>query len=187
MSLSSLARSPESENLIKFAIAHRITEDWESPELLCHVNGRVLSGTVSVGESDKELVVHISPVLGNKCSIHLSTLLALSTAYIKYQYEAVAMALAESGKSSGLAWDGKPFCKDSDSRVMIYASIVARHGHNSEEANIYHSRCMYDNDFVSGAAMVRMKARILKIISEEEEAKIQQLKVNAGLQKIVEG
>jgi hypothetical protein len=178
MNLSSLARSPECENLLKFALEHEVSDDWETPPLLCHVNGRILSGQVALGEADTEMVVHLNrPDSSSRCSVHLSTLLALAMAYIKYQYEAVANALANQGQQVELDLSAKP--EGVASRIMVYSSLVARYGINSEEAIRYHAKYSSDNDFLDGASSVRMSARMLTIIGEEEEAKILQQRRNS--------
>ena len=179
MSLSSLARSPESEQLLKFVLDHEVLDNWEHPPLLCYVNGRVLSGTVPVGElQSQELVVNIEYRHGEgKCSIHLSTLLSLATAYIKYQYEAVAAALSRQGKP--VDWVLKDKAEGIDGRVMVYADLVAKFGLNSSEAAEHYRTHAPDNAFVEAAAQVRLQTRVLQIISEEQEAKIQQQRRNS--------
>ena len=100
MSLSALARSPECEQLLKFSIDHDVADNWEFPPIDCFVNGRILSGNEAVGDTtNPELVVYINHKRSDdKCSIHLSTLIALATAHIKYQYEAVIAVLSSRGQ-----------------------------------------------------------------------------------------
>ena len=180
MSLSPLARSPECERLLKFALDHEVTDIWEHPAIDCYINGHILSGVNPVGELDSnELVVHIADAHGpDKCSIHLSTVVALATAYIKYQYEAVAEAISKNGQSVDWALKDKP--EGNDGRVMVYANIVAKYGHDSDEAIEYTHKYLDDNGFVEAATMVRLKARVLQIISEEQEAKILQQRQNSA-------
>lgn len=185
MSLSALARSPECEQLLKFVLEHNVTDTWEHPRMLCYVNGRVLAGETSVGEADTEMVVHIAHShLDSCCSIHLSTLLALATAYVKYQYDAVAEAIIRQGQPVDWALKDKP--EGTEGRVMVYANLVARYGVDSPEAMAFYKKYANDlsfsdrNEFVEQAASVRLKALVITIITKEQEAKIQQQRQNAS-------
>jgi len=79
MSLSALARSPECEQLLKFVLDHDVTTNWEQPSIDCFVNGHKLSGTIAVGDTEnQELIVHVQDSTSqDKCSVHLSTIIAL--------------------------------------------------------------------------------------------------------------
>ena len=180
MSLSSLARSPECEQLLRFALDHKVIDNWEHPPLQCYVNGNVLSGAIPVGESEsQELVVNISCLHHpKKCSVHLSTILALATAYIKYQYEAVAAALARQGRPVDWILRDKP--EGIDGRMMVYIDLVARYGLDSAEAIEHCEKYSTENEFVEEVAQIRLRARLLQIISEEQEAKIQQQRRNSS-------
>jgi len=171
MGLSSLARSPECELLLRFALNHGIPENWDAPQVSCYVNGRQLSGERPVGQLDSdELVIHLSWA-EEGCVVHLSTVLALATAYIKFQYEAVAAALRGKGVNVANDLDGK--AEGLEARVMVYSNLVARHGIDSEQAEQYFKDQCEEPLFEDAALGIRLRAKMLQVIASEYDAKIE--------------
>lgn len=175
--LSALARSPECEQLLKFVLEHDVGEIWGHPRVLCHVNGRVLSADNPVGDPETEMIVHLQhPRIDSQCSVHLSTLISLAVAYIKYQYEAVAAALMQQGQPVDWVLEGEP--EALEARGLTFAALVARHGPDSEEALKYHMQYLDDNAFIELAALIRTKHLLLRTVEVEHEAKIRQQRSN---------
>jgi hypothetical protein len=94
---SSLARSPESRNLLAFMAAAELSDDWMDPSghgITAYVSGKVLSNEIGAtelvnGRINEEMLVHLEH---NKAKIvlNLNTLLVLASGYIRQQFDMAA-------------------------------------------------------------------------------------------------
>ena len=98
---SSLARAPESRNLMAFMAASGLSDDWADPSghgVTAHINGKVLNnefGAVELIGSrqvNDEILVHLE-CTGAKLILNLNTLLVLASSYIRQQYDIAAEAV----------------------------------------------------------------------------------------------
>ena len=97
---SSLARSPEGRNLLAFAAAAGLSDDWADPSghgVTAWVNGNVLNNGVGAVELagrqvNDELLVHLE-CAGAKVILNLNTLLALASSYVRQQYDIATEAV----------------------------------------------------------------------------------------------
>ena len=98
--LSALARSAACKQLVVFADASQLPEDWEDPGqsgVTAFISGYKLDQKVGSAEFsgdrfNEELLVHLrSPNVA--CTINLNTVLALATAFVRDQYAAVEQVL----------------------------------------------------------------------------------------------
>lgn len=188
MSVSALARSAECEQLLSFAIDQKIDEFWgDCEDISCYVNGCRLGNSQAPGDlPNPEFIVHLVqnglPELGDGgdvqisdsagCAIHLSTLLALATAHVKYQYEAVAAAIRSSGNPAESVLDKVD--NANEARAMAYSTIIARSGVGSAEEREYYYRYGSNPDFLEEAHRIRLNYRMRQVVAEEQQAKIDQ-------------
>jgi hypothetical protein len=96
---SSLARLPESRNLLAFMAAAGISNDWvDTSGITAYTSGKVLSnevGAVELAGSRKineEMLVHLEHGK-TKIVLNLTTLLVLASSYIRQQFNIAAEAV----------------------------------------------------------------------------------------------
>ena len=98
---SSLARAPESRNLLAFMAAAGLSDDWTDPsghDVTAYVSGKVLSNDVGAVELtsnnriNEELLVHLEHP-GAKIVLNLNTLLVLASGYVRQQFDMAAEAV----------------------------------------------------------------------------------------------
>jgi hypothetical protein len=172
MTLSSLARSAECQELLAFTQNVEI-DDETNPDVRCFVNGYQLSNLYPVSKCDNEdLIVHLihadTPLaqMGidtrRQCSVHLSTLLRLAIGFIEFQYESIAALLIDKGENVEDLPANSP-----ESKALAYAMLVVRHGLESRQAKNYWDRHQHDEGFTALADGARLRARVISAIAEE--------------------
>lgn len=97
---SSLARSPESRNLLAFIAAAGLSDDWADPSghnVTAWVNGKILNNEVGAIELagrqvNDEILVHLE-CPGAKIILNLNTILVLASSYVRQQYNVATEAV----------------------------------------------------------------------------------------------
>ena len=102
---SSLARLPESRNLLAFMAQAGISNDWIDPAgngVVAHVSGKILNNDIGSAELvgrkiNEEMLVHLEHGK-TKIVLNLATLLVLASSYIRQQFNIAAEAAENSNE-----------------------------------------------------------------------------------------